>query len=1198
MMEIEDGIIEAGDGDGEVDSVTVVIDGLLEEAELARRVGDFTGAVAAFERIVEVDPDHTEARLAIAQIHLQSGRPQQALHWCNQILSLDSGHMGARVEMAEAMRLLGRNDDAHAIHELLVHERPTAPMTWCGLARLLADEGHLAAAETCLRRALALAPSHLPSLTALARHLAKCVRHDEAVDLFHDAIALDPDDPAHHAGMALSLMALGRMEEASLRIDRALALDDENLEARLARADLLVMTGRLAESWRDAEWRWLRPGSGRPAIHGLAWDGAPLNGASLLLFAENSLSDTLRMLRYVPLAARPNARLILVVQPGLMPLVTGMEGVTRVERSDRPLPLDVEADFVASLMDLPRLLDFDLEHMPEAPWLEPPPRRRRPILAPPDTALKVGIAWAGRDQAAAIPFPLFLPLAEIPGVVLFALEVSADADAAANLADPSLVTDLGPTIADYADLAGRIAELDVIVAADCPTAHLAGAMGKPVLVLIPADGHPRWMRDTERSPWYPTAQLLRRGQGEDWEPVLHAARLHLARLADDSATAQARLRFRAMGPAPAHRALLDAHLRPGDLLVDCQADDGDLIPERDDIEVLAIDPSPSRAAALREHFRDRPTIEVIEAALGRDGEEVLASAHVRSGRRVFSLPPGIPGHIATTSLDRLLAERPGFAARRLVVRVGQTGWEESVLAGISSRPADVILFEHRPGSSAAERAAEMGFSLWSFPTEVAFGPLAPFDQRPGTVLALAPGLEPVEHYGPATLPPSPAEIGKWHAEAERLVEDGVSLQGMRDLGGAAECYAKALIKDPFAPGANANKGVLMHMAGRRDAAIACYRRALTRVVTAGVTANLGNALRELHRYDEAEVAIERALDMDPDDPDFIYDLAMLRRDQGRLDEAARLLRRILDRRRGAEWSLAQVLMAAGETADGLALFRARPSAPPPDPQVPPWQGEDLMADNIMVYQDCDLADAILLSRFIPQIAARGGLVTVFCVPELEPLLHDVTGVEHVTIGDEPLPVCEYRVAMSQLPRLLHGATTLRAQRGGYLSVPDHLRPRRLPKDERLRVGLSWGGRPLDRACPLGEMIGLAADPELALTALVDTEAERSLSAIGAHTLVEVLAPPPADMAEAAAVIAGLDVVVGGDTPELHLAAAMGKPAWVLLPDAFTWRWPRGRDDSPWYPTARLFRQSPDGSWRHAVSRVAAGLKILTAKKRG
>ena len=93
-------------------------------------------------------------------------------------------------------------------------------------------------------------------------------------------------------------------------------------------------------------------------------------------------------------------------------------------------------------------------------------------------------------------------------------------------------------------------------------------------------------------------------------------------------------------------------------------------------------------------------------------------------------------------------------------------------------------------------------------------------------------------------------------------------------------------------------------------------------------------------------------------------------------------------------------------------------------------------------------------------------------------------------------------------------------------------------------------------------------------------------------------PPPRDLAETAAIIAALDVVVGGDTAEIHLAAAMGKPTWVLLPDAFTWRWPAHRDDSPWYPNTRLFRQSTDGSWRHAMDRIASALKVLAAKKRG
>ncbi|CAA7618702.1 tetratricopeptide repeat protein [Magnetospirillum sp. SS-4] len=1170
---------------------------LLDEAGLALRTGDVDAAIRAYARVIRIDPGHVEARLAMARIRLRSGELHRALESCLAILEIDPRHIGARLETAEALRRLGRSEDAHAIHDLLLNEQPESPYAWTGLAGLLADEGHAAAAEACLRRALALKPTHVAAVAALAGLRDRRRDHVAAIELWHDAIDLDPDAPGHHAGLARSLMALGRLDEAALRLDRALALDGEHMEARLARADLRLLAGR-EEDWReDAEWRWLRPGHQRPRLPGAAWTGQDAPGTLLLLHAEDDLSDAIRLLRHLPLLTGRGFRIALMVPPAMTSLAGDLGGVERVLRLDRPVPLDLEADFHAALADLPHLTGLPPSSLPESPWLEAAKRRRRPILAPPDAVLRVGLAWEG-----GIPFPLLLPLSECPGVVLFALEFGSDPSAAATLADPSLVTDLGPAIADLADLAGRVAELDLVVAADCPTAHLAAALGKPVLLLLPVDCHPRWTRNRETSAWYPGMRLFRQDTDDDWRPVIARVAAELRRRTEERRRERTELRAAHAGPEAAQRALLAAHLRPDDLLVDIESgENGGFIPERNDLRILALEPNPAAAARLRQAMAERPGVEVADAALGRNGVPVLVSRVGRcGGRRVFPLPPGIPGTTVTVTLASLLDGRPDLAGRRLVLRLGQAGWDSDILAGLDRYRPAVMTFRHVPGADAAEQLAQAGFSLWRFPTGTAFGPVVPFTGEAGIVLALRTGeVLPAAHYGPAALPPSPEDVAAAHAEAERLTGEGLAHQAARRLGETAAAYAGALMNDPFATAANANKGVLMHMAGRREAAISCYRRALVRAANPAVATNLGTALRELRRHDEADAAIAMASAALPDSPDRLYDLALLRRDQGRLADAADLLRRIGDSRPGAAWTLAQILVAAGETAEGFALFRHRPAPPPPSPDIPAWQGEDLSARSVLVHQDCDDADAILLARFIPQLAGRGGLTTLVCQPGLMPLMEDLSGVERVTGDDGPFPICDLRAGLTDLPRLLAGGGTPRLACPPYLFLPAGLRPRRPARDERLRVGLSWGGRPAGRGCFLADLLALAADPDLALVALGDeAEIRPAIRAAGARSLVERPIPAPADLAETAAVIAGLNVVVGGDTAELHLAAALGKPVRLLLPDAFTWRWPHGRDDSPWYPSARVFRQSADGSWTHAIERVRATLQVLMAKKRG
>ncbi len=1204
MAEFEDlDVAEADVASGSVASAAeAVLAALMAEAAVAGRNGDLRTALDTYANILEMAPGNPDALLASAALCRLMGRPRDALRHCLPLLEVTPDHFAARLELAESLGVMERFHEAHAVLDLLLHEWPDAPETWHGLARLLAAEGFGDTADICLRRALALDPAHLPARVALARNLAGRGDHDGAVETFHHAIALASDTPAHYAGMAASLLALGRLDEAAEHVERALALDDEVAEARVVRADLAVIDGRLEESWDDAAARWQLPGVEWPALPGQPWEGENPAGAILLLFTERGPADTVMMARFIPLLVERGAHVVLRVQRPLVTLLTGLAGVERVVADDRPLPEDIRPDLSASLLDLPRLLKIGQADIPALPYLVPP-QRRRPVVVPVGTAITLGLAWSGERPEGDVPLARLLRLAEIPGVVAFGLDSGTDA---VNLADPSLVTDLGPTIGDATDLAARIAEMDLVIATDGTCAHLAGALGKPVWLMLPAAAGPHWMRGRDDTPWYPAMRLFRQDRPGDWGPVVERIAAALAALAAERTEVGAAARRNATGVAAAQTAFFAAHLQAGDLLLDLGAGDGRFSLDAADhdsgaVRVLALEPCTTEADSLRDAVAlsgSEAAVEVVAAAAGNGTGDILAARTPIRGRRIFELPDWVPGTGKRVSVDDLLTERSDLANHRLVVRLGQTGWEEEILDGLRRRldggQIAVVAFEHRPEARAAETLAELGFSLWRFPDQTAKGALVPMSGESGAVLALAPGLAPADHYGPAWLPPSDAEITGIRAKAERMTRDGMDHHGAGRLTQAAEFYGEALMLDPFAAGANANKAVLLNTAGRPEAAAACFGRAVVREMIPAVAANLGAILRELHRFDQADEAYARALAAEPDNPRFLYGLAQLRREEGRIREALDLLERVHARRPDAAWALAQTRLAAGDMAGGLALLGSRPAPPPPSPETEIWTGDALGGRTLLVHDHGDIIDTLMLARFIPPLAALGTEVTVACVPELAPLMAELPGVVAVTSGDDPLPVCDLRAALTSLPRLLGPAAVRLPAAMAYLSLPAGMRPRRIPANRRLRVGVTWNAGA--HTCPLAAMLALAVSPDLTLIALTDEVGGNDIDAIGADALIDRPQPLPADLAEAACVIAGLDVVIGGDTAELHLAAAMGKPAWVLLPDRFTWRWPLGRDDSPWYPTARIFRPSPDGSWREPVERIAAALAVLAAAK--
>ncbi|MCR6628858.1 MAG: tetratricopeptide repeat-containing glycosyltransferase family protein [Magnetospirillum sp.] len=663
-------------------------------------------------------------------------------------------------------------------------------------------------------------------------------------------------------------------------------------------------------------------------------------------------------------------------------------------------------------------------------------------------------------------------------------------------------------------------------------------------------------------------------------------------------------------PAAAQRAFLTAHLQAGDLLVEVGAGAGNGAHALDaaahpagDVRVLAVEARPAEAALLADIVADagagtEQTVEVIRAALSDRPAPAVVATRQRAGRTVFPLPEWVRGGNRTTTLDALLAERPDLSWRRLVLHLGGTGTEAEILAGLTADPA-IVAFEHREGAATAARLTAAGYRLFRFPDGVVAGPVAPFAGQPGPVLALARGLEPARLYGDVGDPTSPAAMVRAAAEARHLAAEGTRALVSGRFNEAGARFAEALAMDPDNAEALANLAGLLRRIGRRDAAAACWSRALANGAGPAVRTNLANVLRELGYLFAAEGEFARALEAEPADAGILYGFGLLERERGRSREAVTLFERAEQLAPGTvprrEWAAA--LLKSGNLARGMAEMAHRPAAPLPPVEAPAWDGGRLDARTILVRDEGDAIDTLMLARFIPQVARQGGLVVVECVPEAAPLLAGLPGVEQVVPRGQTLPPVDVAVNLLDVPRLLGTTSRTTPPRDvPYLRLPEGMPAHLTAKDGRLRVGIAWSGRPTDSAVPLGALLRLAADPRIVLVSLQRGPRAADLAANGGDPFVADLGKDCADLAGSAAVIAGLDLVVAADTAEAHLAGAMGKPVWVLLPHGCDWRWVDGRDDSVWYPTMRVFRQSMDGTWSAAMARVAEAAGAMAAGK--
>ncbi len=395
------------------------------------------------------------------------------------------------------------------------------------LGRALFNAGQAAEALAPCAAAVTLAPRNLGALVTFGAVLFTLGRFQPALAAAAEALALDSMHVQARANLALALEALGRLDEAEAQSRRALRLDPGNAAARHNLAGLRLSRGKLdPESWHLYESRLQLTPQSRALATIPRWTGGDVAGQTVLLHAEQGYGDVIQFARFAPLVANRGARVVLAVPAPLRRLLAGLRGVDQVvDIRDRP-PFDV----FCPIASLPGLFGTTLMTIPApSPYLAAAPDAVRRFAPAPDGNLHVGLVWAGNpgfvhDRFRSIPPADLQPLLATPGITFHSLQKDAP--------PPFPMRDRMAETTDFADTAGLIAGLDLVIAVDTAVAHLAAAMGKPVWMLSRFMGCWRWLRDRDDSPWYPTMRIIRQQQPGDWPGVLARVRTALAARAE------------------------------------------------------------------------------------------------------------------------------------------------------------------------------------------------------------------------------------------------------------------------------------------------------------------------------------------------------------------------------------------------------------------------------------------------------------------------------------------------------------------------------------------------------------------------------------------------------------------------------------------------------------------------------------------
>jgi tetratricopeptide (TPR) repeat protein len=507
---------------------------LLRRARAAHDAGDAAKADRLYAELLETEPTNFDGLHGRGRLHLDCRRYDSALSLIQAALRVDAQRPEGFSTLGLVFYELRRLDHALTSFEAGLRLAPADAPLLNQRGVMLLELGRTGEALASFEHALAADPALLDALGNYGNVLLKLNRPADAIAVYDQALALAPHNAGLLTNRAIALRKLDRPQEALMSVRRALAAKPDFAQARFVDSLVRLTLGDFQGGWRTYESRWQgrNLSSQRRTFTAPLWLGeGALTGKTILLHAEQGFGDTMQFVRYAPLIAARGAKVVLEVQRELVRLISRLEGIDAVIGRGEGLP---PFDLHCPLLSLPFACRTELASIP-APvpylaaadedavlWRARLPQGGARILRP-----RIGVVWSGdpshdNDVNRSLRLTALAPLFAVPDVDFVSLQYRIRDDDKAVLADVPNLFRFEQSFRDFADTAAVVANLDALVSIDSAVAHLTGAMGKPLLLLLPFGADFRWLRERADSPWYPTARLFRQPRFGDWESAIES----------------------------------------------------------------------------------------------------------------------------------------------------------------------------------------------------------------------------------------------------------------------------------------------------------------------------------------------------------------------------------------------------------------------------------------------------------------------------------------------------------------------------------------------------------------------------------------------------------------------------------------------------------------------------------------------------
>ncbi len=477
-------------------------------------------------------PDILLERASKAQ---REGRPDEAIPLFRRALAIDPTNIIALNSLAIACGEAGDLQNAIEQFDNSLRIDPDQPATWQNRGIALSRAGRINDAIACFDRIIALRPDYGPGYVLRADALYFMGRFEDALAAYDKVLPLMPNDAPVAANRGAALQGCGRFSEALQEYDRAISLNPDYAMARANKGILLMLLGDFPNGFRLFEWRWrVFPPSFKRPMTQPPWLGeTDIAGKTLFIYGEQGYGDMLQCCRYAGVAAKAGARVVFETERPLFALMETLDGVAELIPEGAPTP---EYDVHCPIMSLPLAFGTTVATIPaQVPYLKANPdasaKWREKLAGLPGR--RIGLVWAGgarigiaevtaADQRRSLSLTALAPLASIQGCSFVSLQLGPAAEQTAKPPAGMILHDHTGALVTFADTAALIDNLDLVISVDTSTAHLAGALGKPIWLLNRFDTDWRWLLDRDDSPWYPTLRQFRQSRAGDWASVVHA----------------------------------------------------------------------------------------------------------------------------------------------------------------------------------------------------------------------------------------------------------------------------------------------------------------------------------------------------------------------------------------------------------------------------------------------------------------------------------------------------------------------------------------------------------------------------------------------------------------------------------------------------------------------------------------------------